>query len=474
MSQHRSVATISSPEFINITSISPFASKCEIKVLYLGQNRNRSFIDKEVATQMAQTLPGCPIVGYYSESQEDFMDHGDQVIIDGEGVKFKCLTVPYGFVAPDAKVWFKDFEDVDDFGNSEIRTYLMTEGYLWTQQYEAAQKVINEGRPQSMELDTETLKGRWSTDNNRGIDFFIINDAIFSKLCILGDNVEPCFEGAAVTAPNVSSTFSKDDDFAKTLYTMMQELKELTFSLKEKGGETMETQEKSTEVQAEEAKIDTPVVEENFSNNLDKDVLEDNAENQNNTEEFVKKEKEDENKEEKKEDSSNDSKDTDSKEEDNKADDDDKDDDEEKKKASKNTLNEDSNINIEEKYALLESQIKDLKNQYAALEAERNELMEFKASVEDKQKDDLINSFYMLSDEDKADVINNKAKYSLDDIEAKLSIICVRKKVNFNLDDNKEQQEAAPATTFNLNSLQEDESLPAWIKAVDARRENVN
>ena len=71
----RSVATIDSPEFIKITSISPFISKCEIKVLYVGENRNRSFISKEVATEMAQTLPGCPIVGYYIENKEDFSDH---------------------------------------------------------------------------------------------------------------------------------------------------------------------------------------------------------------------------------------------------------------------------------------------------------------------------------------------------------------------------------------------------------------
>ena len=79
----RSVATLRDPEFVNITSISPLVSKCEIKVLYLGENRNRSYITKEVATEMAQTLPGCPIVGWYIEDKEDFGDHGDQIIIDG-------------------------------------------------------------------------------------------------------------------------------------------------------------------------------------------------------------------------------------------------------------------------------------------------------------------------------------------------------------------------------------------------------
>jgi len=125
-----SVATIDSPEFVNITSISPLVSKCEVKVLYVGENRNRSIISKEVALEMAQSLPGCPIVGYYIENKEDFGDHGEQVIIDGEGVKFNKLTKPYGFVAPDSKIWFQKFEDTDDFGNVIVREYLMTEGYL--------------------------------------------------------------------------------------------------------------------------------------------------------------------------------------------------------------------------------------------------------------------------------------------------------------------------------------------------------
>ena len=104
MANRMSVATIDSPEFINITNISPLISRCEIKVLYVGQNRNNSFITKEVASEMAQTLPGCPIVGYYIDKKEDFGDHGEQVIIDGEGVKFNTLTKPYGFVDLNSKV----------------------------------------------------------------------------------------------------------------------------------------------------------------------------------------------------------------------------------------------------------------------------------------------------------------------------------------------------------------------------------
>jgi len=84
-------------------------SECEIKVLYVGANRNRTFISKEVATEIGKTLRGAPIVGYYRDTKGDFTDHGERITIDDEGFKFDCLTFPYGFVAPNAKVWFQTF-----------------------------------------------------------------------------------------------------------------------------------------------------------------------------------------------------------------------------------------------------------------------------------------------------------------------------------------------------------------------------
>ena len=458
-----SVATIDSPEFVNITSINPLVSKCEIKVLYVGENRNRSFISKEVATEMAQTLPGCPIVGYYIDNKEDFGDHGDQMIIDGEGIKFNKLTKPYGFVAPDSKIQFQKFEDTDEFGNTVVRDYLMTEGYIQTGQFEECKRVVDKGNPQSMELDEKTLKGHWSTDNNRGIDFFIINDAMFSKLCILGEDVEPCFEGAAVTAPQVSSHFSMDNDFKNTLSSMIKELKELTFALQNKGGSSMDGMDNTAVV--EEQAIETPAVEEtvetvteNFSAEEDKVSSEVTVENQNTTEEFVKKEDE-EDSEEKKEDSEEDT--SDKKEEN---DSEKEEDDEDKKPKTKNSL--------EDEFALVKEELTELKNQYSLLQKENEELIKFKNAVEDEKKDALINSFYMLSDEDKKEIIENKSKYSLDDIEAKLSVICVRKKVNFSNEEVKTEEQ--PALIYNFNAAEEVDALPAWLKAVEAKRNNNN
>ena len=73
----------------------------------------------------------------------------------------------------------------------------------------------------------------------------------------------------------------------------------------------------------------------------------------------------------------------------------------------------------------------------------------------------------MLSDEDKKDVIANKSQYSLDEIESKLAVICCRKKVNFDLEDNSKIQdnmEGNPVTTFSLDT--EVNSTPAWVSAL--------
>lgn len=457
-----SIATIDSPEFINITPYNPLISQCEIKVLYVGENRNHSFISKEVATEMANTLPGCPIVGYYREDKEDFGDHGDRVTFDVDGIHFECLTKPYGFVAPDAKVWFQKFEDTDEFGNSVIREYLMTTGYLWTGQFKEAQRVIDKGNPHSMELDEDTLDGKWSQNLKTGMDFFIINDAIFSKLCILGEDIEPCFEGSSVTAPQVSASFTKvDDDFKKTLYSMMQELK---FALE--GGQKMALE-----------KIDK-VSETNFSAEEDKNKKDATVENQKFTEEqsnqnnvdFVAtdgKEKKEEEEDKKKESSSDSNSNSDTKTDETKKSN------EENKKKEEYVCGEDEDKKKD--YALLEQKYNDLEQKYSDLETNYQALIDFKNQVENEKKDELINSFYMLSDEDKKDVVENKAKYSLEDIEAKLSVICVRKKVNFDLEDtskNENKVEEKPVTTFNLE--EQNSSVPAWISALKNTRDSKN
>ena len=75
----------------------------------------------------------------------------------------------------------------------------------------------------------------------------------------------------------------------------------------------------------------------------------------------------------------------------------------------------------------------------------------------------MIDSFSMLSDEDKKDVIENIDNYSLDDIEAKLSVICVRNKVIFTAEEPENE-----VTTYNLDEKNSAEpEVPAWIRAIN-------
>ena len=531
--KHTSIKLETPCEFINITPINPLISKCQIKVCYVGDtpNRNVSIITKEVARQMANSLPGSPIVGYYNDAIGDFEEHNRVIDISNGQFKIKDTTKPYGFVDLGARAWFQKFND-----DGVEHEYLMTEGYIWTGQYPECQRIIDQGNNQSMELDEKTLNATWTKDDNGKPKFFIINEAIISKLCILGEECEPCFEGSQIT--KFSLTF--DEDFKQKLFSMMNDLKELikeggtkVFSryaveigdnlwnslwnyILEKYPDADNTyssvyaiggvyEEDSQKFAVLQNRTDNKYYRLNFSlNETDGFVPADAlievtesyipaAEPQFSLEavktyetEYASKKKaeeEDKNNKDNKSNSDNKSegKDNDSdnpedgkdkkpigKKDDldgkgNNSDDDGNKDDEDKKKKKKYSLEDVT------EYQELKTEYEELKSKYAALETEKNSLIEeieplrkFKLASEKKDKEAMIAKFYMLSDDDKKDVIDNIDKYSVDDIEAKLSVICVRNKVSFDLDENKETK----PTTYNLNNGEDDdESIPAWVKA---------
>lgn len=467
MLQNRSVATIDSPEFIDIEPYNPLISQCTIKVLYLGKNRNGSFIDKNTAIQMANSLPGTPIVGAWRKDIEDFGDHGHVITIEDGEIKFACKTVPYGFVAPNARVWFQKFTDTDAFGNETEREYMMTTGYLWTGQFEEAQKVIEQGQPQSMELDEETLDGHWANDSKSGMDFFIINDAVFSKLCILGDDVEPCFEGASVTA-GVESNYAEDTEFAHTLYTMIKQLQEIVDV--NEGGVIMPEQEA-----LEEVKVATDFV---VGSGDTKDTKIDTKDS--------KAEKEDEApSEEKAEPATEHAAQNDEKEqaqEEVAAEEEKK---EEQADAKKRECALDEPAAEPVAAPVVEATVAEvdkapvsstfaLEEENKELRAELEALREFKRSIENKEKDELIAKYHMLSDEDKADVIAHKEEYTLEQIDEKLALIYVRNNVDFSTVDGQQESEYTDVNSLLSFSLDDgkDAEVVSDIQAAFRSMEN--
>lgn len=430
-----SVPVSNTMEYIKIEEISPLISKVLVKVCYVGQspNRNNTVITKEAAYKLARGLHGCPIVGYYNEKEGDFESHNHEIVVEDGKYRMIDTTKPYGFVDTNAKIWFQKF--IDDGIEHE---YLCTEGYLWTGIYEESQRVVDKGNNQSMELSEKYDKGFWSKDINSGKRIFIINESLIEKLCILGSNVEPCFEGARITSYALDA-----EEFKTTMYSMINELKD---ALSKGGYEIAMENEKDLIPQTEEQPI--PVTEYKKDEEDKEDVKQEKDESSDDKE---KKKKEDE------EDYACGGGGS-------------KDDEKKKKKGSYEVTckieDTQAYVELSQKYSELQSQYSALDAEYKALIEEANGLREFKKIADRKAKEDMIGTFYMLSDEDKKDVIDNIDTYSLDDIEAKLSIICVRNKVNFNLE---EQEEEKPTTEYMLNLASEQiatDDAPAWVRRV--------
>lgn len=113
-----------------------------------------------------------------------------------------------------------------------------------------------------------------------------------------------------------------------------------------------------------------------------------------------------------------------------------------------------------------------LQADYDTMKTEYAALVEFKNEKDKEAKQAMIDQFCMLSDEEKKDVQDNIDKYSVEEIESKLSVICVRNK----LDMSEKQVEETPAseTTFSLNSLEQEEeiSTPALISLLRKVKKN--
>jgi hypothetical protein len=448
---HTSIKLNTPCELINVTPLNPMISKVQIKVCYVGDepNRNGSIITKETAAKMANSLPGSPIVGFWKEEKADFDEHNQVINISGGSWEISDLTRPYGFVDLGAKVWFQDYMDGEN-----IHTYMVTEGYIWTGRYPETNRILSKGNNQSMELDEETLQGHWTIDDKSGMEFFIINDAIFRGLCILGEDNEPCFEGSQITG-----SFSLDESFDSKIYKLMKEVQKL------KGGNFTVDLEK---VNAPEEEIIDSQEEEKEEEVIEETVEEDTTESTPGEEVEEEEEPAAEEEEEKVEEPAPEeevAEEEESTEEE----------EEEKLEETEDETAQFSLIdfqNLQESYSNLETQFNELQRKFEDMSTSYAQLVEFKETKDREEKQKMIDSFYMLSDSDKQDVQDNIDQYSLDEIEAKLSIICVHNKLDLS---GKADDENNPDTTFSLEDVDddsEDTNIPALVSALRKNRKS--
>ena len=230
--------------------MNPEFTRATINIFHKGQNRNGSDITEECMHKMEQTLLGVPVIGEYLVDKEQIGGHGGKVVITDDGYEFVQTTECMGFVDPRVKPFYKDYVEKDGM---TVNTYMCASVILWTGRFGFLQKELEKGLKQSMEIAVT------NADYDSETGYYIIKDARFQALCLLGEGVEPCF-----SASEVKIGFSAEDDGYKAMIDAFK-----NYTLGELGGETVteevkevvETEIEPVEIQAEVEEVVEEVVE---------------------------------------------------------------------------------------------------------------------------------------------------------------------------------------------------------------------
>lgn len=208
--------------------------KVKIYIAHTGENLNKSIFSREVLENMIPSLSHIPILGLISEKDngdKDFRGHEKNISLEDGKFKIKFNTHAYGFVPEDNNAHF------EITGGKE---WLVTDGYLWTRFIDAIELFNDASGSKGQSMEVGDVEGY--TDNRGRLVF---TNAVFTGLCILGDDVPP-----AMTGSTVSTVFSKQD-FKSTFEEMLAE-----FSA-EKGEKALATKKK----QNDEPAVATTVTE---------------------------------------------------------------------------------------------------------------------------------------------------------------------------------------------------------------------
>lgn len=166
------------------------------RIFYKYANRNGTFITDEFADKLISTVSYAPVKGIYEES--DYEGHGtsrDQGRI-------------YGIVPENPNfAWEKHTDD-----DGVTREYACVDILIFTALYEEARDIV--GKSQSMELYGPSIK--YHKQNFNGQTYIVYDDGCFLGLQVLGDHVEPCFEGA--------SFYSLRDQLENTIFQLKQKI----------------------------------------------------------------------------------------------------------------------------------------------------------------------------------------------------------------------------------------------------------
>ena len=163
----------------NLEKYNDVISKGRCRIFYKGANRNGTFITDEFADKLLSTIAYAPVKGIYDTEEGDYTDHGEK----------RSEGRIYGIVPKDYNLTWEPH--LDDDGIERI--YATVDVFIYTALYEEANSIFS--KSQSMELYRKSIKGDWRIIDSKR--YYVFTDACFLGLQALGDEVEPCFEGAA-------------------------------------------------------------------------------------------------------------------------------------------------------------------------------------------------------------------------------------------------------------------------------------
>lgn len=152
-------------------------SKSRCRIFYKYENRNGTYITDEFAELLLSSLPYTPVKGIYD--YDDYTDHG---VRRSEGRI-------YGIVPENPNIAWEKHLDEDGVE----REYACSDVLIFTALYKEATEIIGKG--QSMELYEPSMQYHQEIIN--GQQWVVFDKGSFLGLQVLGDDVEPCFEGAS-------------------------------------------------------------------------------------------------------------------------------------------------------------------------------------------------------------------------------------------------------------------------------------
>ncbi len=154
-------------------------SKARCRIFYKYGNRNGAYITDQFAEQLIKTLPYVPVKGIYDSFNDDYTDHGEK---RDEGRIYGIVPETHNFS------WEKHLDE-----DGVEREYACSDILIFTALYKEASEIV--GKSLSMELYAPSLRGSFQLID--GIKYYVYTSGCFLGLQVLGDEVEPCFEGAA-------------------------------------------------------------------------------------------------------------------------------------------------------------------------------------------------------------------------------------------------------------------------------------